>query len=309
MRVGVVTVTYGDRISYLTKVIERLSSLEISQICVVVNGSPKNLFLELSKFDKVNFIFNPTNSGSAKGFKQGINFLQNRTDIDYIWLLDDDNLPEIDALKNIKNYYNSITFNEEKDALLSYRPDRKVFLKAVESNNGSAMLKGKNSALGFSIFGSDKQYSDYRKGGLKVAPYGGLFFNKKIIERIGFPDETYFLYGDDYDFTIRISKGGGRIMLVKDSIINDLEVSFHLNRAKKNIFLNTRYHKTENLDQIFYSVRNGIKFELKHMADKKSLYFLNLFSYSLIIGILLILNPKKNITFFKGVLFGILNRT
>jgi len=308
MNLGIVTVTYGNRIEYLSKLISGLDSEVVKLICVIVNGSPKRLFKNLSRIKKVKFIFNNENLGSAKGFKQGIKFLKSSSDIDFLWLMDDDNLPKPNALKNLIKFHKSCTFNNEKDALLSYRPDRPNFLEAVKTNNGSIMLKGKNSALGFSLFGNNDNFSDYRKKGLKVTPYGGFFFNKNLIERIGYPDEKYFLYGDDYDFTIRVSKNGGKILLVEDSVINDLETSFHIKNDKRNTFLKTRYHNTSNLDRIFYSVRNGIKFELKYMVDNKLFYYLNLSIYSLLIGGLLVFNPKKNIAFYKGVFNGIINK-
>ena len=276
MNLGVVTVTYGNRIKYLSKLISGLDSEVVKLICVIVNGSPKRLFKNFTSTKKVKFIFNSENLGSAKGYKQGIEFFKSSSDIDFLWLMDDDNLPKPNAIENLIKFHKSCNFNNEKDALLSYRPDRPNFLEAVRTNNGSIMLKGKNSALGFSLFGNNHHFSDYHKKGLKVAPYGGFFFNKNLIDKIGYPDEKYFLYGDDYDFTIRVSKNGGKIILVEDSVINDLETSFHIKNDKKNTVLKTRYHNTNNLDRIFYSVRNGIKFELKYMVDNKLFYYLNL---------------------------------
>ena len=304
MKVGVVTVTYGNRIEYLSKLVNRLYSLDITKICVVVNGTQRNKFDNLSSLKKVKFIFNLKNLGSAKGFKQGIECLRSDLLVDFLWLLDDDNLPEQEALDNLIEFYKNLKFNDSKDALLSFRPDRPNFLNALKTNNGSVMLKGKNSVLGFSIFGNNKQVTNYQDKGLRVAPYGGLFFHKDLINSIGYPDEEYFLYGDDYDFSIRISEKGGKIKLVKDSIVKDLETSFHL---KEKGYFSTRYHNTNNLDQIFFSVRNGIRFELKYMVDNKGLYYINLLVYSLIIGGLLFITPRKLIIFYKGILSGINN--
>ncbi len=309
MKIGIVTVTYGNRIEHLSKVLKSIDSEYITQICVVINGSTKSLFEKLSEIKKVKFIFNEKNLGSAKGFKQGIKYLKSFSDVDFLWLLDDDNLPKPHGIENLIKYYEKYNFKNKNDALLSYRPDRSVFLEALNTNNGSIMLKGKNSALGFSLFRKNKQFSNYKKEGLKVAPYGGLFFHKKLIETIGYPDESYFVYGDDYDFTIRVSKNGGVIKLVKDSLIEDLEKSFHLKEKRKRSILNTRYHNTNNLDRIFYSVRNGIRFEIEHMVDNKMIYYFNLFVYSSIIGVLLVFNLQKFVIFYKGVFLGILNKS
>jgi len=309
MEVGVVTVTYGDRINYVTKLIERVDDLGVKNICVVVNGSSKRKFLNLTKNNKSKFIFNDENLGSARGFKQGMEYLKSQPDIKYLWLLDDDNFPELDALDNLLKFITNNSFDNNKDALLSFRPDRKHFSKALQENNGSHMLNGKNSALGFSLFGK-KQFTDYQKEGLRVAPYGGFFFHKLLIDQIGYPNETYFLYGDDYDFTIRVSENGGAIKLVKDSVVKDLELSFHLKEKQNLTIFNTRYHNTENLDRIFYSVRNGIRFELKHMVENIVIYHTNLLIYSLIIGLLLSLSLsfKKVAVFYKGLYLGVFSK-
>lgn len=303
LNVSIVTVTYGNRIEYLEKVIYRAIELGISKCCIVVNGSDRSFFSHLLKLENIYIIFNDDNLGSAKGFKQGIEYLYRLNTTEYIWLLDDDNLPDINALSSIDNYITHNTFLKSKDALLSYRPDRSVYLDSINNNNGAGMLKDKNSALGFSLFTNKSQIQDYSKYGLVVAPYGGLFFHKKLIDTIGYPDESYFLYGDDFDFSIRIPKMGGKIRLVKESVLIDLEKSFHL-RIKK--FYETRFHNTKNNNLIFYSVRNSIVFELNHQVTSLIKYSINLLIYSLIISFLLLitLNFNKCYYFTKGIILG-----
>jgi len=305
MNVGVVTVTYSNRVIYLNKIISRAFLLGIKRCCIVVNGSDKELFSELYSLENLHIIFNDENLGSATAFKQGISYLKTLNDIDYIWLLDDDNLPELDALFQLNQFIKNNSFSIQNDALLSFRPDRPIYLRSILDNNGAGMLKSKNSALGFSIFTKKNQESNYNEKGLSVAPYGGLFFHKKLIDNIGYPDESYFLYGDDFDFSIRIPNSGGKIKLVKDSILIDLEKSFHL---KKKRFYETRFHKTNNTSLIFYSVRNNIVFELNHQVSHLIIYITNLFIYSTFVSTLLIitLNLNKSYYFTKGIISGFL---
>ncbi len=63
----------------------------------------------------------------------------------------------------------------------------------------------------------------------------GLFFHKDLIEKIGLPDESYFLYVDDFDFTYRITKAGGEIWMVTNSHLHDLESSFYLPGKKEDL--------------------------------------------------------------------------
>ena len=70
---------------------------------------------------------------------------------------------------------------------------------------------------------ADKCTCDKNWGTVPVAPYGGLFFHKKLIDIIGYPMEDLFLYQDDFEYTYRITKNGGKIYLILNSTVKDLE--------------------------------------------------------------------------------------
>lgn len=307
MIVTAVIVTYEERYHYLEKVIDALKKEGINKIVLVLNGVGVNSKKEIKNRAKKETILHildlNKNTGSAGGFKYGIKEAI-KLQTEYIWLLDDDNYPEEGALSNLFKSLKKNNFSRERDALLSFRTDRPLYLKSVKEGNGSGMLKGINSALGFCLFSKNKAFSEYNEFGLKVAPYGGLFFHKDLINSIGFPDETYFLYGDDFDFSIRISKKGGRISFVENSRIMDLEKSFHLRKKR---FYHTRFHQTNNFQLIQYSVRNGIVFQLNHRVKSLFKFFINLFVYSLLVTFLLVIsfNFKKISYFFKGIFTGI----
>jgi GT2 family glycosyltransferase len=307
MIVTAVIVTYGERYHLLEQVVNALKKQVIDKIVVVLNGvtnNSKTKIINLASKEPILHILDlHKNKGSAGGFKNGI-LEAIKLDTDFLWLIDDDNCPKNGALTHLKFFLKENFFLIDKDALLSYRPDRQSYLKSKELGNGSGMLKGVNSALGFSIFSNNKQFSDYNTYGLKVAPYGGLFFHKDLIISIGLPDETYFLYGDDFDFSIRISKKGGKVSLVEESKLIDLEKSFHLRKKK---FYYTRFHNTNNFQLIKYSVKNGIVFELNHQVRSLFIYFVNLFLYTFLVVSLLAIsfNFKKIIYFLRGVFQGI----
>lgn len=307
MIVTAVIVTYGDRFKFLKSVLDALQKLKLKRVIVILNKVSPSYIQSINEYEKqdldVLFIEQEENTGSAGGFHIGIKkAIEHNTD--YVWLLDDDNCPQSKALDNMLLYREKRSFNKTTDALLSFRRDRPIYRKAVELNNGSKMLKGFNSSLGFSIFPNNEQYSNYSQEGLRVAPYGGLFFHKDLIQNIGLPDTSLFLYADDYDFTIRIPERGGKISLVLNSEIEDLETSFHL--QNKN-WSQTRFHKTENLQLIYFSVRNAITFELKYQVKNLIVYFINLSIYLALITFLLLvsLDTRKIKYFLKGVLRGV----
>ncbi|MFI0429726.1 glycosyltransferase [Mariniflexile sp. HMF6888] len=309
-----VTVTYGDRFKYLKQVIDSLLEQKIDKILIVSNGSNENSLNKtkelVRKTNNIELIDLKSNTGSANGFYQGIKYAYDKG-AEYIWLLDDDNKPTKNSLKILKeervNLINKYT--NESLALLSYRNDRKIYSDAIDLINPRLMLGVNNSFLGFSLFNNieslfktkkPKVVTQKDRGIVAVAPYGGLFFHRDLISKIGFPDISYFLYGDDYDFTYRITKTGGKIFLIKKSKIIDLEKSFHLIKNKR---FNTRYFNTDSKERIFYSVRNGIVFE-QNFVSNKSIYLINASFYLLTVLLILFFYPKQ-LWKFKYIVKGV----
>jgi len=292
-----VTVTYGDRFHYLKQVVNSLVKQKIDRIIIVSNGSDKNSLKQIKTLQNrikcIDLIALKENTGSANGFNKGISQAI-KNGANYIWLLDDDNKPEKDSLDILKKELSLYKNKKNKTALLSYREDRAQFAKAIDYGIPNLMLGTQNSFLGFDIFSRKRknlpEKNTKRKGIVTVAPYGGLIFHKDLINEIGLPNKNFFLYGDDYDFSYRITKKGGLIYLIKDSRIEDLEISFHLKKTKKKF--QTRYFKTNSKDKIFYSVRNGIIFE-QNFVKNKTKYFINKSVYLMLLFIMMLFNPKQ----------------
>ncbi len=315
--IAVVTVTYGDRSVYFNRVLNKLNTIELIKYIVLVDNLVKDQSIDdLEKLKKtigkkLIVLRQGFNSGSAKGFKDGIE-KANQLDIDFIWLLDDDNLPQDDSLDNLLLSTKTLgAIKEKKYALLSYRPDREIYKKAIDERKPSAMLGPVNSFLGFHVVSKIKNRLNKKSrqpennqniGLVTVAPYGGLFFHKSLINDIGLPNEDYYLYGDDFDYSYRITKDCGGIYLVVDSVVNDLEQSFHLKKENEKV-LSNRLIKTNSKDRIFYSVRNGIVFE-QNFVSNRLLYLINAILHLSLTFIILLLNPKhlwKYKYYVKGI--------
>lgn len=299
-RVGIVTVTYGDRSAYFSKLIAAAVAYpNVAKIVVVSNGvdsKSDTCLKQLQKENDAKLIIHDLgyNSGSAKGFKEGILRLLEE-DIDFVWLLDDDNLPKDNALEKLLKSWDGFNNDASKPlSLLSYRPQRKIYKDAIVQQNPYLMLGTKNSFLGFNIL--DKlnkpkanKLEHLDSGVVAVAPYGGMFFHRETINKIGLPNAHFFLYADDHEFSYRITKTGGKIILVLDSELEDLETSFHLKKPKR--ILHTRYFSTNSKNAIYYSVRNNVYFE-KNFVTRKLVYFVNALSYIFILFLAMIFNPS-----------------
>lgn len=300
--VGVAIVTYADRRSYLQKVVEKLLSIkEIGRIHVVGNNTSYSLVECLEAFHSqvISYTLFDKNTGSAQGYKTGIEQLMKLPGIDFIWLLDDDNLPHENALNSLLEYWRSTSINKGNDALMSLRTDRPYLVQVAHGKPVKHYFPKRNAFLGFHLFRIHefffkKLFAGYNKNKKQVAsipcaPYGGLFFHKDLIHKIGYPDERFFVYADDYEFTYRITKSGGNIMLIPASEIDDLEKTW-FNRTKHGVF-HSRFLQ-QNDFRSYLSIRNTVYLQNKCLVTKRLLYNVNTFFFMLHIYLLAVAGNK-----------------
>ena len=308
MKVCGVIVTYGDRFHLLSQVIDSLGKEQVDELVVIDNGSliPQNLE-KLRQTSYQNLIIHRfrENTGTAKAFKKGIE-LATKTDCEFTWLLDDDTIAEAGSVQYLKNIWQRLykKGNETGLALCSYRKDRPNFAKAVANDDANAILPLRNNFAGFHlksflakiaerIFSKRKTHTEAKELiRINAASYGGLFFHKKLIEKTGLPDESYFLYVDDFDFSFRITKNNGQIVLVTKSILHDLENSFYL-PAKKKFLYHSAFDAGKD-SSAYYAIRNTIYFSKENLVSNKLIYSINKFSFLLFINLLGILRGKFN---------------
>jgi GT2 family glycosyltransferase len=238
MNVCCVLVTYGDRFHFLEDVVHALLGQAVNRIFIVDNGSTANSRDRLEELkgrcpEKIRIIQLPENTGSATGYKAGMKEAYRCGDCEFIWLLDDDNMPQGNALEVLIENWKSLRGGKDKDiALLSLRKDRKLFLDISTGVPVSKCFRRRSSFLDFHILdlpsialrrALHRRMTGSGKGAGKAvipfAPYGGLFFHKSLLDRIGYPNEDFFLYHDDSEFTYRITALGGSIYLIADSIV------------------------------------------------------------------------------------------
>ncbi|MGQ9843957.1 MAG: glycosyltransferase [Spirochaetota bacterium] len=324
LKTTAVIVTYGNRWPYLKRLLDILMGMDaINTIVIVDNGSVLESKTEMNSYIHTNkkkqFVLIPVqaNMGSAIGFGTGINTAKDHADTDFIWLLDDDLQPKHDALDNLYTVWHEITkkYDTSLVALCSNRLSKVNYQLAVLLGDPEISVGKKNYFRSFHILRviHDIKFKNFVKknknelctelpeyGEIYCAPYGGLFFHKSLIGTIGLPNESYYLYVDDTDYTYNIVLKGGKIFLATNSIINDIEESWNTSidsYAIKTIATITRYN------QLFYSIRNKIYFEKKYLITNWGIYCINGLIYTLLVFILALVQGKfKNIKVFAQAL-------
>lgn len=217
IKLSIIVLSYNTKdlvIRCLQSVEAAVKGLESVEIIVVDNGSTDNSVESIKVEDeKIQIIENGKNLGFARGNNLGLK----RATGKFILLLNSDTLLEKDTI------YKMLKFMEEN-------PQIGVATCRVEFPDGSldpACHRGFPTPwaslsyfLGLEkLFPKSYLFGQYHLGYLPIdkpheidSPSGAFYFlRREVIEKVGFLDEDYFMYGEDLDWSYRIKQAGFKI--------------------------------------------------------------------------------------------------
>lgn len=225
VNIGVIIVTY-NRKNELTKTLrlfDEQSSLP-EYLIVVDNASTDGTFdilekwkQEKSKYKRI-VIHTKENLGGSGGFYTG---LQKATELeaDWIWVSDDDAFPEQDALEQASNYLEG-----EKEHI-----DRISAICGMVINHGRIDVKHRKRYYpkGITIVEEcmDQELYKRKEFDLNAFSYVGSIISKEKIEKVGLTNKDYFIWWDDTEHSLRLSKVGRIVCVPAIKIHHDVEES------------------------------------------------------------------------------------
>lgn len=282
-----VTLTYGDRFNYLHTLISRsLESPLIERVIIVSNASVAPLeSLRHTWPGQIEIIYLQYNCGSAKGYSVGIQAALD-AGAEHIWLMDDDNAPTIHAISILHQHLRARQLIDglDKAAVVGFRPTHQADIAAGVPERFA--IARRSSFFGFHI--AQLPYKIWRRlpwgkpqpvaklaelVQLPFATYGGLLAHHSLFRRIGLPLDALMLYADDSEYTWRITAGGGRIFLVPEALLDDLEHSWNIKARTANIY-ETFLLGSSDL-RAYYGARNQAWFDKNIWARSEAVYRLN----------------------------------
>jgi len=282
-----VTLTYGQRLHYLTTLVSRsLGNPRIQRVIIVNNASTDNLRSLCDSWPgQVEVIDLPTNTGSAVGYKVGIEAAL-ASGAEYIWLMDDDNAPKAGAINALHKRLFECAQGKgwDKTAVIGFRPTHQADIAAGVPRPFA--VQWRSSCFGFHI--AQLPYKVWRrtawgrpdssraKGPLVKLPfttYGGLLAHRSLYERIGTPLGDLLLYADDTEYTWRITASGGEIFLVTEAVLDDLEHSWNIKERTANIY--ETFLLGNSPFRAYYAARNQAWFDKHVWVASGWLYTLN----------------------------------
>ena len=221
--VAIVVVTY-NRADLLERMLAGLERLErpADAVIVVDNAStdrtPDVLAARVSTGStagiRLQVIRSEENLGGAGGFRLGVKTAYDQG-FDRIWLMDDDVVPEPDCLTTLLAQP-----EEHADCLMSVREDtrgRLIELAATRFDLESPLAIKPKRASVVSTY-ADRASMPERVE-LENVAFEGFMVRRRVIEAIGLPDASYFIFYDDVDYALRARRAGFRIWAVRDAVL------------------------------------------------------------------------------------------
>lgn len=198
-KVAAVLVTY-NRVALLQRAIDSLEkqTYPLEYVVIVNNNSTDGTkdYLDNIKDSRIQPVHLASNTGGAGGFSAGINYSYG-LDIDYIWIMDDDAVASEDALENLILADNNLKKENTSWGFLCSH----VLSDDNHCMNVPAISKKKNT----SGYLNWPQFASSGIIGVDKATFVSVLFNKNTVKEVGLPVRQMFIWGDDTEYTWRIS--------------------------------------------------------------------------------------------------------
>lgn len=246
-KVAIVVVTF-NRKKLLKDNIEALMKLDYtnSDIYVIDNSSTdgtKEYIQEYIDNKKLTYINTGKNLGGAGGFNFGIRKVV-ELGYDYIWIMDDDTIP----------YKDSLTQLLEADKVLE--GNYGFLSSSVLWTNGEPCKMNKQKIEKKWYDNSEKlKYGIIRT---YYATFVSFFIKAEIVKKLGLPIKDFFIWGDDVEYTDRISKVYPCYIVGKSQVEHRISNNEGSNIAKDSKERINRY-KYAYRNEVYIAKRNGIR--------------------------------------------------
>lgn len=212
-KIAAVIVTYNRKV-LLNKCIKSIlnQSYKESDILVVDNastdGTKEMLANEFASFAQVKYQNTGENLGGAGGFSFGIKWAVEQG-YEYLWIMDDDTIPEENALEELINADNLLDGNY--GFLSSYA--KWIDGTPCEMNVPKLDLGWRQNIA---------QQFDNQMIRLESASFVSMFMKAEVVKDVGLPIKEFFIWADDVEYSKRISRHYPCYFVYKSQVVHEM---------------------------------------------------------------------------------------
>ncbi len=263
-KIVAVVVTY-NRIDLLKECLQALLAQKIDtdtqlDILLVDNASTDGtkewidgvLSVDNAEGKQIYAIHLAENTGGAGGFYTGMKWAYEQG-ADAIWIMDDDTIPQTDALQKLLDG-------------MAYAGNEVGFVSStVLWTDGRLCEMNRQHYVGqeFSISGKDAE-DILSLQAVDSATFVSLLFTREAVENMGLPIREYFIWGDDKEYTLRVS-GTYPCYHVKESMV--------IHKMKTNAGSNIVIDEIGRVPRYFYAFRNDLCTAKRRGAKEVCIYY------------------------------------
>ncbi len=199
---------------------------------------------------KILFIRTESNIGGAGGFYEGM-LKAKEYQYDWLWIMDDDTIPAVNCLEKLIEAAIMVESAPIVEGLESaVKPS--FFASAVYGVNGEFMnvpkISKKKALNGYSYW-----YNFLDKGliNISMATFVSILIKKEAINICGLPCKDFFIWGDDSEYTTRLTEYYGDAYLVGASVV------VHKRSSAKALSIKTETDP-RRIEMFSYQYRNSV---------------------------------------------------
>ena len=249
MKVAAVVVTY-NRKELLEECIESLQNqtYELNNIIIIDNNSTDGtdeMIKEKGWANDNKFIIKrmEKNTGGAGGFYEGMKMAR-EMEADWIWIMDDDTIPDKNALEELINSLSIVGENISYLASNAYD----YYNNGDKFTCNYPIISKRRDANNYITW---KEFLEYGIVEVEKATFVSILINGQATKKIGLPFKDFFIWGDDQEYTLRLTKHYAPAYLIGKSSVR------HKIKGKNTYGI----LKEDNINRInleYYRVRNNL---------------------------------------------------
>ncbi|MXV16706.1 glycosyltransferase family 2 protein [Hufsiella ginkgonis] len=228
-------VTY-NRLDLLKEVVHALKSQThpLREIIIINNSSTDGTRDWLLQQDGITIVDQP-NTGISGGVYTGLK-KASAMDAEWVWVMDDDSIPTATALEKMVNKFGAIP------KPIGFAGPKCLWTDGSVHWMNLPFMTSYVNGIPFNT------YDEYGVCLTENGSFASLLINIAVAKEVGLPYEDFFIWGDDQEYTKRITDAGYLGLYCSDSLV--------LHKTPSNYFADVTADTVKNIWKHKYGFRN-----------------------------------------------------
>ena len=157
----------------------------------------------------------PVNVGGAGGFHEGMRLATENGGCDWLWLMDDDTIPQDDALEHLLRAWDEFPVTRKPVLLAS---------KSVWTDGSIHPMNVPQPRAG----DAEGAYAAAERAAISIrtATFVSMLLAAQCVQRNGLPVADYFIWGEDVEYSGRVLRDGFGVIVPRSVVLHKTATSY-----------------------------------------------------------------------------------